>query len=204
MESFGTFLDSESLVASDFFSNHVQIPPSFLAENMYQMDDSIFFTDFSCVPQESGNCSEFDGAFLPDHGYGNNVNANGVDFLHDESIVFYPMDCENKDLTVPVFPGDMMEEILQLSNAGKIQAMVSGDSCEEMQLKRKYETTRIQIDQDKGYQLRSLEDKSEDNSSQGSKKRPRVSKDVSIRMIFDQLNIYVFAYFLFRAPDFMD
>ncbi|XP_073046148.1 transcription factor bHLH84-like [Primulina eburnea] len=176
MESFGAFLDSESLLATDFFSNHVQIPSSFLAENMYHMDDSIFFTDFSCVPvQESGNCIEFDCSFLLDHGYGTNVNANDVDFLHDESILFCPMDCENE----PVFPDDMMEEILQLSNAGKIQAIhVSGDhSSEEMQCKRKYETTRIQIDQDNGYQLQSLED----NSCQSPKKRCRVSKDQNKR-----------------------
>ncbi|XP_075516062.1 uncharacterized protein LOC142550906 [Primulina tabacum] len=183
MESFGAFLDSESLLHSnysDFFSNHVQIPSSFLVENKAQMDGSIFFAsdpDFSCVPQENGNCSEFDGAFLLDHGYGN-FDANGVDFLHDESVPFYPADCENGNLTVPVFSDAMMEEILQLSNAGKIQAMVSGDPYEEMQLKRKYETTRIQTDQCKGYEIQSPEDKSDDNSSQSPKKKSRVSKDV--------------------------
>ncbi|XP_073275482.1 uncharacterized protein [Primulina huaijiensis] len=182
MESFGAFLDSESLLYKDFFSNHVQIPSSFLAENMAQMDDSIFFssdTDFSCVPQENGNCSEF-GAFLLDHGYGN-LDSNGVDFLNDESVPFYPTDCENDNLTVPVFSDAMMEDILQLSNAGKIQAMVSGDTYEEMQLKRKYETTRIQTDQCKGYEIQSPEDKSHDNSSQSPKKKSRVSKDQNKR-----------------------
>ncbi|KZV56220.1 hypothetical protein F511_13824 [Dorcoceras hygrometricum] len=181
MESFGAFPDAESLFhlnSSEFvFSNHVQIQSSLLAENMAQMDNSIFFTtdtDFSSVPQESGECSEFDGGFLLDHGCGN-LNANGGGFLHDESIPFYLMDCENDNLMVPVFTDETMEEILQSSNAGKIQAMLSSDSCQEMQLKRKYETTSNQVDLYNGYEIQSHEDKSAD------KKRSRVSKDQNKR-----------------------
>ncbi|KAI3460157.1 hypothetical protein Pfo_016820 [Paulownia fortunei] len=210
MEAIGAFLDEEweslsrmfSCEDSDFplhfdgsnlFSNHCEIPSTFLAagENVAGVDGSLFFpsdtldTNFYCVSQESSNSSEIEITSRADE---NHLQAaNGVSFLPDvttntfESIDFcFPVDSKNDSLMVPVFPDDVMEEILQLKeemwneqlgNAG-IQTAETVDSCREMQLKRKYETPGIHA-QGKGHALQS----SEDNSSQSPKKKPRVSRD---------------------------
>lgn len=194
--------DSDFLLhfnGSNLFSNHGEIPSNFFAagDNVAEVNGSFFLpsdtldTSFYCVSQESSNSSEIESALFTCLGDENHQMsaANGVNFLHDvttntfESMDFCPMDSKNDSLMVPVFPDDLMEEILQLKaqmcndelgNAA-IQPAETDDSCKEMQLKRKYETPGIHS-QDKGYAFQS----SEDNSSESPKKRPRVSRDVSI------------------------
>ncbi|KAL2232663.1 UNVERIFIED_CONTAM: Transcription factor bHLH84 [Sesamum indicum] len=188
MEIFGAFLDQEWESLSSMFSTgenpdfllHCNSSsslfpsngefPSAAAENVAAgADETPFFpvdhmlgTNFYCISQES-SISSNENKQLP----------NGLNFPHHddfssnrtEPVNFYAMDCNNVDnaVMVPVFPDDVMEEILHLK-AEPEQPTETADSCKEVQLKRKYEASGIQI-KDKSM--------SEDYSS---KKKPRVSK----------------------------
>ncbi|XP_011074590.1 transcription factor bHLH85-like [Sesamum indicum] len=171
---------------SNLFSGNGDSPSSPMmfaaAENVAAADGSLFFpldTNFYCVSQESSNSSENDSGCFTCPVDVNHQAANGVSFVHDltndsfESMGFCTMDGGNDSLMLPVFPDDLMEEVVQLKEDIHIDQMGSVgiqpvDNGESMlQLKKKYEAAEIQT-QDKGC----------DNSSdQSPKKRPRVSRD---------------------------
>ncbi|KAK4390434.1 Transcription factor [Sesamum angolense] len=190
MEIFGAFLDQEWESLSSLFSTgdnpdfllHYNSSSSSLflgngeipsadAENVgagaeetpfFPADHMLDITNFYCISQES-SISSNENKQLP----------NGLNFPHHddfssnrtEPVNFYATDCDNVDNTVmvPVFPDDVMEEILHLK-AEPEQPAETADSCKEVQLKRKYEASGIQIKD------RSI---SEDCSS---KKKSRVPK----------------------------
>lgn len=181
--------------SSSLFSTNGEIPSTaFLAaaenvnigvyESSFLPSDHTFDTNFCCISQESSNTSEINIALFPNQG----DEDHQPNFLHDdvtnntfdESMNFYNMDCNiNDSLMVPVFSDDVMEEILHLKSQwgnAETQPPETGDSSKEMQPKRKYEAPGIQA-QDKGNVLQSSEDKSEESP----KKKPRVSRNVSIK-----------------------
>ncbi|KAI3465269.1 hypothetical protein Pfo_021932 [Paulownia fortunei] len=186
---------------SSLFPSNGEIPSTaFLAsaENMAGVDESSYFTsdhtldtNFCCISQESSNSSEIDRALFTNQGIENHQPI-GVNFLHDdainnstfESMNFYNMDCNNEGLMVPVFPDDVMQEILHLKaemcndqwGNAETQPAETGDSCKEMQLKRKHEAPGIQT-QDKGHAVQSSEDKSEEYSLESPKKKSRGSRN---------------------------
>ncbi|KAK4434364.1 Transcription factor [Sesamum alatum] len=195
MEAIGAFLDEEWESLSKLFScedssdfqlhfdgsgNGGSPSPTFLAAAENVADGSLFFpldTNFYCVSQES---SENDSARFTRPADEDLHAANGVNFVHDlntgsfESMGFCTVDGRNDGLMLPVFPDDLMEEILQLKedirndqtgSAGLNQPVENGKSV--LQLKRKYEAAEVQI-QDKGC---------DGSSDQSPKKRPRVSRD---------------------------
>lgn len=214
MGSFGAFLDEEMETLSkmfscedpdqfllhfnvtNIFSNNGQIPSNFLVDQLD--DEGLFFTTDTNLQESSNSSTEIGSALLLNQLSGHEFyHSNGVSFVQDvitsnTHVDTYPMDYKNDSLMVPVFTDHLMEEILQLKaqicndqvgNAG-IRDTLNGESCEEMQLKKKHERSEVQIDhQDKGFAVhQSCVEKFEDSSPQSPRKRSRVSGDVSIRI----------------------
>ncbi|KAK4428664.1 Transcription factor [Sesamum alatum] len=170
MEIFGAFLDQEweslssmfstgdnpdfllhyNSSSSSLFPSNGEIPSAGAAAAAAGADGTPFFpsdhmldTNFYCISQESSISSK-EHKQLP----------NGLNFPHQddfssnksEPVNFYTTGCDNIDnaVMVPVFPDDVMEEILHLKSETE-QPTETNDSCKEVQLKRKYEAPGIQI-----------------------------------------------------------
>ncbi|GFP93729.1 transcription factor bhlh85 [Phtheirospermum japonicum] len=193
MEVFGTFLDEEweslskmfSVEDSDFMfhcegnnsvlSKHDQHPEIDGNNYFFPSDHALVEnTNFYCASQESSNNSEFGSGLLTGRAEDGNHFRAGVNFFHDEqNNTTFDFCCQqnNEGLMLPVFSDDVMEEILQLKtemlneklgNAG-IQTAENADSCMGMEMKRKFETP----------ELHALHD----DSSESTKKKPRVSRN---------------------------
>ncbi|XP_020547594.1 transcription factor bHLH54 [Sesamum indicum] len=157
MEIFGAFLDQEWESLSSMFSTGEN--PDFLLH--CNSSSSLFPSngEFPSAAAENVAAGADETPFFPvDHMLGTNFYC-----ISQESSISSNENKQLPNVMVPVFPDDVMEEILHLK-AEPEQPTETADSCKEVQLKRKYEASGIQI-KDKSM--------SEDYSS---KKKPRVSK----------------------------
>ncbi|KZV54540.1 hypothetical protein F511_01338 [Dorcoceras hygrometricum] len=160
---------------TDIFSNNGQIPSNLLVDQL--SDEALFFTNDTNLIQDSSNSSEIGSALsLKQSGH---EFYNSGDF-HQDGITSSTVDTYAMGYKiVPAFTDYMMEEILQLKSqtcndqvgGAAIQDTLNGESCEEMQLKREYQRSQVQIIHQSGV------DKFEDNPPKSPRKRSRVSKD---------------------------